>query len=99
MATRGSADALNRPDLGRLVAGARADLIVLSLEGPAARPFYDPYSTAVHAIRGDAVESVIINGEIVLDHRRFTRIDVETVFQAAEQYKERAKAAVAAARQ
>ena len=97
MATRGSADALNRPDLGRLSAGARADLIVLSLEGAAARPFYDPYSTAVHAIRGHAVSMVIIGGEVVYADGLFSRLDVEAIYAAADRYRDRAREVVAAA--
>jgi len=97
MATRGSADALNRPDLGRVAKGARADIIVVSLQGPAARPFYDPYSTAVHAIRGDAVETVVIDGKIVFDQGRFTTLDVDEIYLRADQYRDRAREAVAAA--
>ena len=46
MATCGSADALGRPDLGRLTPGSRADMVAISLGGPGSPPSFDPTPTA-----------------------------------------------------
>lgn len=42
MATTGGADALGRPDLGRLAAGCRADIVLVRIDTPKAAPLYDP---------------------------------------------------------
>ncbi|WP_102109649.1 chlorohydrolase family protein [Oceaniglobus roseus] len=41
-ATIGAADAIGRPDLGRLAAGKRADIVAWDLSDPAVQPVFDP---------------------------------------------------------
>ncbi len=65
-ATLGGADALGRPDLGRLAPGAKADLVVIdlghTLQGP------DPIQSLMTGASGRDVTSVIIDGRPVM-HR------------------------------
>ena len=68
MATTGGADALGRPDLGRLAPGCRADIVLIRIDTPKAAPVYDPFKFLVLAATGDDVDRVIVDGEtIVLD--------------------------------
>ncbi|GGE15572.1 ethylammeline chlorohydrolase [Primorskyibacter flagellatus] len=56
-ATVGSADALGRPDLGRIAVGARADLVLFETERFSVGPMRDPAQTLVHlATPGDIRE-------------------------------------------
>ncbi|MYY07070.1 MULTISPECIES: chlorohydrolase family protein [unclassified Streptomyces] len=66
-ATVGGADALGRPDLGRLAEGTRADITVVDLSGARTGPVDDPIRTLVLAANGRDVRTVVVNGRTVVD--------------------------------
>ena len=76
MATVGGAEALGRPDLGRLAAGCKADIVFVRIDTPKAAPVYDPFKFMVLAASGDDVDRVIVGGETVVDKRDVKTIDV-----------------------
>jgi 5-methylthioadenosine/S-adenosylhomocysteine deaminase len=85
MATFGGAQALHMEDrIGSLEAGKRADVIVLDLSAPAALPLFDPYSHVVYSARSDAVETVIVDGKVVMDRRRIRTLDTEAIRRQVE---------------
>ncbi|MCX7565962.1 amidohydrolase family protein [Sulfitobacter sp. F26169L] len=65
-ATIGGADALNRPDLGRLAAGSAADLNVIRLDNPALGQVIDPIQTILLNGAGRDVSDVMIAGQFVM---------------------------------
>ena len=76
MATVGGADALGRPDLGRLQAGCRADIVLLRIDTPKAAPVYDAFKFLVHAANGEDVDTVIVDGHTIVEGGRLRTIDV-----------------------
>ena len=86
MATAGGAKALGLSGLtGEIAPGRKADLAVLRLDCPQLTPANDLVSSLVYSANGSEVETVIINGEMVLENRHFTRIDEEKVlFEAGK---------------
>jgi len=87
MATRGGAEALHMEDrIGSLEAGKRADIVVLSLSGPNALPLFDPFSHLVYSARADAVETVVVEGKILMERRRLKTLDTEAIRRNAERY-------------
>lgn len=58
MLTSEAADAIGRPDLGRLVPGARADLVHVAIDGPGAGPTVDPSDHLTHLLWGGGPEDV-----------------------------------------
>ncbi len=80
MATAGAADCLDRPDLGRLTAGANADMVVISPETSAFHPVVpgedDPVSRLVWSGSPEAVSSVWVGGKQVVENGRVTSIDL-----------------------
>ncbi|WP_438752250.1 amidohydrolase family protein [Pararhizobium sp. O133] len=74
-ATIGGADALGRPDLGRLQPGAAADMIVIDLGLPHHGQVIDPIQTLLVAGHGRDVRSVIIDGRFVMRDRVIPGID------------------------
>jgi cytosine/adenosine deaminase-related metal-dependent hydrolase len=89
-ATIAGADALGRPDLGRLAAGAKADVVIINLRTTRYGPARDPINALVEYGSGADVETVIVDGEVVVDNGRSTRIDENELFAQAEQGAKRA---------
>jgi cytosine/adenosine deaminase-related metal-dependent hydrolase len=89
-ATIGGADALGRSDLGRLAPDAKADVVIINLRTTRYGPARDPINALVEYGSGADVETVIVNGEIVVDKGRSTRIDEDELFGQAEQGAKRA---------
>ncbi len=77
MATEGSAKALGFGGvIGKLAPGYKADIVFLDLLHPNLMPLNDPTNQLVHCENGAAVDSVMIGGRMVLDHRVFPGVDV-----------------------
>lgn len=62
-ATTEGADALGRPDLGRIAVGARADLVVFRTGSPALTPARDPVKNIVYHASPLDITSVIVEGQ------------------------------------
>ena len=60
---------------GSLETGKKADIIIIGLNKPHLTPLYDEYSHLVYAVNGADVDTVIINGQIVMENRRLLTID------------------------
>lgn len=74
-ATVGGADALGRPDLGRLQPGARADITVFDLDRPHLGQVIDPIQTMLLAGHGRDFSTVVIDGRFVMEERVIPGID------------------------
>src|SRR4051812_20040498 len=83
-ATVWGAKALGRDDLGRLAPGAKADVVVLDLRTTRYGPARDPINALVEYGCGADVDTVIVNGEVVIEAGRSTRIDDAELFRQAE---------------
>ncbi len=80
MATVNGAKALGlEGQTGEIAPGLKADLAVLRLDVPQMVPCYEPASALVYAANGSEVETVIIQGETVLENGHFTKVDEERV--------------------
>jgi cytosine/adenosine deaminase-related metal-dependent hydrolase len=65
-ATRGSADGLGRPDLGRLTPGAWADLVCWDVAGVADAGVADPVAGLLWARPGRRPRHVVVGGRVVV---------------------------------
>lgn len=65
-ATLGGADALRRPDLGRLQPGAKADMIVIDMGHDRIGHVIDPIQTLMMNSSGRDVRTVVIDGRFVM---------------------------------
>jgi len=66
-------------NIGVLKKGNLADLIIINFKQPHLFPFYDPYSHLVYAVHGTDVETVIINGKIIMEDKRLLSINSQKI--------------------
>jgi cytosine/adenosine deaminase-related metal-dependent hydrolase len=84
MATINGAKALGlQKEIGSIEVGKKADLILVSLKKPHLVPPLNPVSHLVYAANGSDVETVIIDGKIVMKDRVVKTIDEEKVIRQA----------------
>ena len=83
-ATLGGAEALGRPDLGRIEVGARADLVAFELGLPHQYQVIDPIQTLLLTGRGRDARTVIVDGRFAMEERIIPGID-EAAFTARAQ--------------
>jgi cytosine/adenosine deaminase-related metal-dependent hydrolase len=76
MATSGSARSAGlEKQIGRLIPGMKADLILLDLNKLSFTPVNNLVNQLVYSENGRSVETVIINGRVVMMNQKFTGID------------------------
>ena len=84
MATAGGASAIGlAAEIGTLQPGKKADLVLLSARRPHLVPLYHPVSQLVYAAKGSDVDTVIIDGRVVLENRRLLTLDVDQILDRA----------------
>jgi 5-methylthioadenosine/S-adenosylhomocysteine deaminase len=82
MATIEGAKALGMEKItGSLEAGKKADIIVIGLNKPHLTPLYSEYSHLVYAMSGADVDTVLVNGKIVMENRKLLTIDEDEVMR------------------
>ena len=95
MATINGAKALGlENEIGSLEIGKKADITIVDLEKPHNMPIHDPISTLVYSANGGDVNTVIIDGKIIMEERVIKTVNegetLEKVQEAAKSLVERA---------
>ena len=88
-ATIGGAKALCRDDIGRLAAGARADLVLVDLRHPSMMPVREPLRSLIYVAADRAIRDVYVEGQLVLENGTPLNIDLATAAQALEEAQHR----------
>ncbi|HEY3209768.1 MAG TPA: amidohydrolase family protein [Actinomycetota bacterium] len=84
MATTRGAVALGLgEDLGRIEVGKRADLVCVDVSTLHLQPVLDPVWTLVHRVHGHDVAHVVVDGDVVVEKGRLTRVDEDALAQEA----------------
>jgi cytosine/adenosine deaminase-related metal-dependent hydrolase len=66
-------------EIGSLETGKKADIAIFDTRRPEWRPLYNEVQNLVYSATGDSVETVIIDGRIVMERRKVLTIDEEEV--------------------
>jgi 5-methylthioadenosine/S-adenosylhomocysteine deaminase len=92
MATLRAARALGLESrIGSLAPGKCADMTAVDLGAPELAPCYDPLSHLVYAAGREHVTHVWVNGELVVDGGRLTRLDPRELTAKAAYWKDKIK--------
>jgi len=62
-------------ETGSLLPGKKADIAIIGLNEPHLTPLYNEYSHLVYAVNGADVDTVLINGKVVMRDRKLVTID------------------------
>lgn len=93
MATLGSAEALNLADkIGAIKVGLRADVIQVRLTEPHLIPLYNVISHLVYAADAQDVDTVIVDGQVLMHERKMLTVDPDRIRLEANSIAENIKA-------
>lgn len=85
MATLNGANALRlEREIGSIEVGKKADLILVTLRKPHLVPAFNVVSHLVYAAEGSDVQTVIIDGKIVMENRIVETLDEERIMREAD---------------
>jgi 5-methylthioadenosine/S-adenosylhomocysteine deaminase len=88
MATIDGARALHMDkDIGSLEPGKKADIVLLNLDVPNGVPVYDVYAQIAYASKASDIDTVIIGGHVVMQHRKLLTVDEQAAIAKAREYK------------
>lgn len=89
LATIRGAEALHMEEqIGSIEQGKRADLVVISRDSLNQVPAYNVYSDLVYATKASDVQTVIINGRVVMRDRRLLTLDEPKIKEAARVFRD-----------
>lgn len=89
-ATVNGARALGMADqIGKIEKGYKADLVILELNTPSFRPLNNLVGALAYSASGAEVDTVIVDGNILMDNRELTTIDEYEVYEEVERRSER----------
>jgi len=86
-ATLGGARSLGRNDLGKLAAGAFADILIIDFAGRQSLrygPVRDPIKSLVECGVGDDIDTVIVNGSICMENGVIPGLDLDDLRDQAQ---------------
>jgi len=85
MATLDGAKALGLwKSIGSLEVDKKADVILVDLSKPHLKPLHDIYANIVYSAHGSDVDTVIVDGKIVMENRHVKTLDEQAVMERAE---------------
>src|SRR5215470_13952111 len=82
-ATLGGCRFIDRSDLGRLAPGAKADLLLITLDQLGTLVYADPIKALIDAGTARDVHTVIVDGKTLVENGRLTRVDEDAVYAKA----------------
>jgi 5-methylthioadenosine/S-adenosylhomocysteine deaminase len=89
LATIRGAQALHmQNEIGSIETGKRADLVIVERDSFNQIPLYNVYSDLVYATKANDVETVIINGRIVMRDRRLLTLNEAEIKASAQKFRD-----------
>jgi 5-methylthioadenosine/S-adenosylhomocysteine deaminase len=90
MATIRGARALHLENLiGSIETGKRADIVIVDTDGLNQTPYYNVYSSLVYTTKADDVNTVIINGKIVMREKHLLTLNESAIKKGANLYRQK----------
>lgn len=85
MATANGAKALGlEKEVGSLEAGKKADIVLIDFSKPHLKPLHNVYANMVYSARGSDVDTVIVDGKILMENRHVRTLEEQDAMAKAE---------------
>ena len=84
MGTEFGGKAVGIQDIGRLEKGYKADITLLDMQGPAWCPCNNPVSLLVYSANASSVDTVIVDGRILMEKNELKTLDEERILFEAQ---------------
>jgi 5-methylthioadenosine/S-adenosylhomocysteine deaminase len=85
MATINGAKALGLGEnIGSLQVGKKANVILVDLSKPHLKPLHNIHASLVYSAHGNDVDTVIVDGKILMENRQVKTLDEQVVMEKAE---------------
>ena len=90
--TADGAEILDLGDItGSIRPGKKADLVIASFDQPHLTPIYDVYSHITYSMRSSDIETVMINGKIIVENRNLLTGDEAEILAKAGEWQDKIK--------
>jgi cytosine/adenosine deaminase-related metal-dependent hydrolase len=90
MATMGGARAIHREnELGSIEKGKLADIVIIETKSINMNPIFDPYSALVYSANASNVDTVIVNGKIIVSDKEILTVDLTKIVNEMNEFKEK----------
>ena len=89
MGTEYGAKALSLSNVGQLQVGNKADIILFSMSGAEWTPCHNPVSLLAYSAKSSSVDTVMVDGKILMEHREIKTLDEERILYEAHQVAKR----------
>lgn len=76
-------------EIGSIEVGRKADMLIVNFRKPHLWPIYNEISHLVYAAKASDVETVIVNGRVIVENREVKTVNVEEVMEKAKKAQER----------
>jgi 5-methylthioadenosine/S-adenosylhomocysteine deaminase len=83
--SHGGATVLGQPDLGSVTVGAKADLLLVNKQTAALAPETNVWANLLYALPEGSIDTVIVDGQTVIRHRKLQTVDLDTIIQQCNQ--------------
>lgn len=70
--------------VGSLEVGKKADIVLIDFSKPHLTPLHDVYANIVYSAHGSDVDTVIVDGRILMENRQVKTLDEQAVMEKAE---------------
>lgn len=92
MATMGGARAIHREkEIGSLENGKLADIVILETKSANMQPIFDPYSVLVYSANASNVNTVIVNGKMIVENKKLLTYDEEKNRKVIKEFSKKVK--------
>lgn len=83
-ATKNAQKAVNNPYIGEIKEGMSADITILDIDTPQFYPRNNLIAALVYSANGYETDTVIIDGQIVMENKEIKTVDVKKVYEQCE---------------
>ena len=79
LGTENGAKALGLKDVGRIEKGYKADIVLYDMKNAEWQPRYNPISLLVYSANSSSVDTVIVDGKVLMEHGELKTLDEEKI--------------------